>query len=181
MSKTQDQFCAVFDACESIFLRKHEDYGSNWRIFRPSSLTDQMYIKAMRIRTIEEMGVNMVEESVEGEYKALVNYGILALIQTSLKPEDGLDLPLRRVSELYDHFKTEATALMLRKNHDYGEAWRTMRISSITDLILAKILRIKQIEDNKGKVVASEGPAGNYFDIIIYAIFCLIRLEEEKK
>ncbi len=179
MNKTLEQFRAVFDQCEGIFLRKHKDYGSNWRIFRPSSLTDQMYIKAMRIRTIEETGINKVNESVEGEYMALVNYGILALIQMSLKEEEELELPLERVTELYRHFRQKAEELMMNKNHDYGEAWRTMRISSITDLILAKILRIKQIEDNEGLVIASEGPSGNYYDIIIYAIFCLIRLQED--
>ena len=178
MSRTQKQFRSVFNTCESIFLRKHEDYGSNWRIFRPASLTDQMYIKAMRIRTIEEKGVNKVKEPIDGEYMALVNYGILALIQLELTDEEALELPLKRVTKLYNHYKEEAEDLMMKKNHDYGEAWRTMRISSITDLILAKILRIKQIEDNRGVVSASEGVEGNYFDIIIYAVFCLIRLEE---
>ncbi len=179
MSRTQKQFRSVFNDCESIFLRKHKDYGSNWRIFRPASLTDQMYIKAMRIRTIEEKRVNKVNEPIDGEYKALVNYGILALIQLSLKEEKEMDLPLERVENLYRFYKEEAETLMMKKNHDYGEAWRTMRISSITDLILAKILRIKQIEDNKGEVTASEGVEGNYFDIIIYAVFCLIRLSED--
>lgn len=142
-----------------------------------------MYIKAMRIRTIEEKGVNKVNEPIDGEYKALVNYGVLALIQLSLKEkeEEELELSLERVTALYDLYKKEAEALMMKKNHDYGEAWRTMRVSSITDLILAKILRIKQIEDNKGVVFASEGVEGNYFDIIIYAIFCLIRLGEEEE
>ena len=138
-----------------------------------------MYIKAMRIRTIEEKRVNKVNEPIDGEYKALVNYGILALIQLSLKEEKEMDLPLERVENLYRFYKEEAETLMMKKNHDYGEAWRTMRISSITDLILAKILRIKQIEDNKGEVTASEGVEGNYFDIIIYAVFCLIRLGED--
>jgi len=178
VDKTLKQFRTVFDQCEAVFLRKHQDYGSNWRIFRPASLTDQMYIKAMRIRTIEETGVNKVQESVEGEYMALVNYGILSLIQLSLSEEKELELSLERVTALYQYFRQQAEDLMLKKNHDYGEAWRQMRVSSYVDLILSKIYRTKQIEDLNGKTLVSEGIDANYMDMINYAIFALIQLGE---
>ncbi|MCB0653086.1 MAG: DUF1599 domain-containing protein [Saprospiraceae bacterium] len=180
MKKTLGQYDEISSHCRALFLKKHEDYGTSWRILRPSSLTDQMYIKAQRIRSIEEKSTQLVEDSIEGEYWALVNYGIIALVQLSLPPEAPLEMETEEIIPLYDHFAHETRELMIRKNHDYGEAWREMRISSITDLILAKILRIKQIEDNKGKTIASEGLDANYMDIIIYAIFALIKLAETK-
>lgn len=180
MEKTLGQYDEISEHCRSLFLKKHDDYGSSWRILRPSSLTDQMFIKAQRLRSLEEKQVQKVEDNIEGEYWALVNYGIIAQIQLSLPADAALELEKEDVISRYDHFANETRELMIRKNHDYGEAWRDMRISSITDLILAKILRIKQIEDNKGKTVASEGLEANYMDIIIYAIFALIRIAESK-
>lgn len=175
---TLEQYNTEVTECRDIFTKKAKDYGTAWRILRPTSLTDQMFIKANRIRSIEEKGVTKVGDGVEGEYKALVNYGLMALIQLELPLSEGLELPFERVTTLYDAYLESTRALMLRKNHDYGEAWREMRVSSLTDLILMKILRIKQIEDNKGKTIISEGLDANYQDIINYAIFALIRLRK---
>ncbi len=180
MKKTLGQYDKISEHCRALFLKKHEDYGSSWRILRPASLTDQMFIKAQRIRSIEEKKEQKVGEAIEGEYWALVNYGIIAQIQLSLPEDTPLEMDKNKVIALYDHYANETRELMIRKNHDYGEAWRDMRISSITDLILAKILRIKQIEDNEGKTVVSEGLDANYMDIIIYAIFALIKIAETK-
>jgi hypothetical protein len=178
MEKTIEQFSAVIDRCRHLFLQKTADYGTAWRILRASSLTDQLYIKALRIRSIEEKGAQKVSDSVESEWIGLVNYSILALIQLSLPPETPLDLDAARVSELYDRQVAENLRLLQAKNHDYGEAWRHMRISSMTDLILQKILRLKQIEDNAGQTLVSEGLEANYRDIINYAVFALIRLKD---
>lgn len=179
MKKTNQQYDEVMEKCSSLFLKKNKDYGTSWRIMRPTSLTDQMYIKAQRLRSIEEKGEQKVEDSIDGEYIALINYGLLALIQLSLPEDAPLEMEADDVKKLYLEYADQTKALMQRKNHDYGEAWRDMRISSITDLMLAKLLRIKQIEDNKGKTIASEGLESNYMDIIIYAIFVLIRMYEE--
>lgn len=178
MTRTLQQYDRVVEACRELFLAKQTDYGTSWRILRPSSLTDQLYIKAKRIRSIEERGEQRVQDPVEGEYIGLVNYSILALIQLELPGDAPLELPTREVAALYDEQIATTRALMVRKNHDYGEVWREMRLSSITDLILSKLLRIKQIEDRGGHTVASEGEEANYRDIINYAIFALIRLEE---
>lgn len=165
--------------CRELFLKKTADYGTAWRILRPSSITDQLYIKALRIRSIEEKGVQKVEDPVEAEFIGLVNYCVLALIQLSLPPEAPLDLPPAQVQILYDRQIEENVHLLLAKNHDYGEAWRLMRVSSMTDLILQKLLRIKQIENNAGHTLVSEGLEANYRDIINYAVFALIRLGSE--
>ncbi|RMG77682.1 MAG: DUF1599 domain-containing protein [Bacteroidetes bacterium] len=169
------------DQCRSVFLKKTKDYGTAWRILRPASLTDQMFIKAARIRSIEESGENRVGESIEDAYMALVNYGIMALIQLSEKDLQSLELSPETVEMLYDKYMGQTRRLMMDKNQDYGEAWRDMRLSSLTDLILMKLLRIKQIEDNRGKTLASEGVFGNYQDIINYALFALIKLSEKNK
>lgn len=161
-------------------MAKHEDYGSAWRILRLTSLTDQMYIKASRIRSLEEKRENRVGESIEGEYMALVNYGIMALIQLELGGPKEEELTGQRLEELYDHEAKKVEGLMENKNHDYGEAWRDMRLESMTDLILMKLLRIKQIEDNQGRTMISEGIDSNYADIINYALFALIKIEEAK-
>ncbi len=154
------------------------DYGTSWRVFRPQSLTDQLFIKAQRIRTIENKGEQKIQDDIKGEYLGLVNYSIMALIQIELGTGTETQLEPEKAIALYDKYAKEARNLMENKNHDYGEAWRDMRISSLTDLILVKLLRIKQIEDNAGATIVSEGVEGNYFDIINYAIFALIRLSE---
>ncbi len=175
MDKTLDQFRAVVGRCRDLFLKKTADYGTAWRILRPSSITDQLYIKALRIRNIEEKGAQKVDEPVSAEFIGLVNYSVLALIQCSLPENEPLELSPERVAELYDFHIEENIRLLQAKNHDYDEAWRFMRVSSMTDLILQKILRIKQIEDNSGQTQVSEGLEGNYRDIINYAVFALIR------
>jgi len=175
------QFREVVAQCRSLFLKKTADYGTAWRILRLSSITDQLYIKAMRIRSIQEKGIQKVSDPIEGEFIGLVNYSIMALIQTNLSDDTPLELPAEEVAILYDQQIEVNMELLESKNHDYDEAWRMMRVSSMTDLILQKLLRIKQIEDNEGKTLVSEGLEANYRDIINYACFCLIRLMEDKQ
>jgi len=173
--QSYDEIVAV---CKEIYVKKIKDYGTSWRILRPTSLTDQLFIKAQRIRTIEDNGISKVDEGVEGEFMGLINYSVIGLIQLEMPANQELELPLANAVEKYDaHIATNKT-LMMAKNHDYGEAWRDMRISSMTDLILMKINRIKQIEDNKGVTLISEGIDSHYRDIINYAIFALIKLSE---
>ena len=177
MEKTTQQYTKVMNVCREIFTKKTFDYGTSWRILRQSSLTDQIFIKANRIRTIQDTGENKVGESIEDAFSAMVNYCVMAIIQGRYKfnlHDD--DLTAELATEWYDLVRKEAFNLMESKNHDYGEAWRDMRVSSLTDLILAKILRIKNIEDNKGVTVASEGAEGNYFDMLNYSVFALIHL-----
>jgi hypothetical protein len=178
MSNTSSQYDSIIKNCREIFLKKMKDYGSAWRILRANSITDQILIKAQRIRSIEEKGVQKIEEGIKSEYTAIVNYGIMGLVQLELGNSEKPDLDVEEAAKYYDKYAFEAKALMMDKNHDYGEAWRKMRISSLTDLILMKLLRTKQIEDNKGATIISEGIDANYFDMINYAIFALIRLEE---
>lgn len=165
--------------CRHIFSQKTIDYGTAWRVLRLTSLTDQLFIKAKRIRSIEEKGAQKINESIEGEYIALVNYSLIALIQLNLPTDTAWELAPDAAIAAYDTWAEKTQTLMLAKNHDYGEAWRDMRISSLTDLILMKLLRIKQIEDQKGKTLISEGVDANYQDIINYALFALIRLNEQ--
>jgi carboxylesterase type B len=176
MSKTASQYTNVINSCRLIFEKKSVDYGTSWRILRPSSLTDQIFIKAQRIRTIQETGENKVGESVEDAFQAIVNYCIMAIIQLRYPTDYNDNLSPEIALKYYNEIENEAFELMERKNHDYGEAWRDMRVSSLTDLILTKVLRIKQIEDNQGKTLASEGVEGNYFDMLNYSIFALIHL-----
>jgi hypothetical protein len=164
--------------CRQLFAQKTRDYSTAWRVLRLPSLTDQLFIKAKRIRSLEENETQKINENAAGEYIALVNYSLMALIQIDLPADTNWELPADEVLALYDRYALTTQELMLAKNHDYGEAWRDMRISSITDLILMKLLRIKQIEDLKGKTIVSEGVDANYQDIINYAIFALIRLAE---
>ncbi len=178
MSKTNTEYTNVINVCRDMFSKKTKDYGTAWRILRPSSLTDQLFIKANRIRTIQETGENKVGENIEDEFIAIINYCIMAIIQLKEKDLVELELPTKQAEELYDKYATEAYELMQRKNHDYGEAWRDMRVSSLTDLILQKIFRVKQIEDNKGKTIASEGIDANYFDMLNYAVFALILMKK---
>ena len=177
MSQTASEYANVMTICRDVFLKKTKDYGSAWRILRPSSLTDQIFIKAQRIRTIQETGENKVGEEISEEFLAIVNYCIMAIIQLNENSLSDLDLPEEKTLALYDKYAHEAFDLMQRKNHDYGEAWRDMRVSSLTDLILMKILRIKQIENNQGKTLVSEGIDANYFDMLNYAVFALIHLD----
>ncbi len=179
MSQTTSlQFDEVMNHCRQLFINKMKDYGPAWRILRLPSLTDQIFIKAQRIRSIENKGTQLVEDDLRGEFIGIFNYSIIALIQLHEGVVDRPDMETERAIELFDHYAKTAKDLMERKNHDYGEAWREMRISSITDLILQKILRIKQIEDNSGKTIVSEGLDANYLDMVNYAAFVLIKMSE---
>lgn len=178
---TSEQYQSILDDCKDIFFKKMNDYGTAWRILRTSSLTDQIFIKANRIRTIQEVETSLVGEGIEPEFIGIVNYCVMALIQLELPKTEELELDPKHATELYDKYATEAYELMMRKNHDYGEAWRDMRVSSLTDLILMKLLRIKQIEDNKGKTLISEGIDANYYDMLNYAVFALILMSESKE
>lgn len=180
MSQTNIEYTNIINHCRDIFIKKTKDYGTAWRILRPSSLTDQLFIKAQRIRTIQESGENKVGENIEDEFLAIVNYCIMAIIQLREKSLETLDLSEDQALTLYDKYANEAFELMSKKNHDYGEAWRDMRVSSLTDLILMKILRVKQIEDNQGKTIISEGIDANYFDMLNYAVFALIHLSNDQ-
>ena len=178
MDKTTQQYDTVKSICRDLFSKKMKDYGTAWRILRPKSVTDQIYIKAQRIRSIEEKGVNKVSEDARSEFIGIINYAIMGLIQLELGPT-GIELSAEQTMELYDKYFTQANLLMQDKNHDYGEAWRNMRISSYTDLILMKINRTKQIENNQGITLASEGINANYLDMINYAVFAMIKIEFE--
>lgn len=178
MSRTEEQFDEVAGICRGIFTKKMKDYGASWRILRQQSVTDQIFIKANRIRSIETKGVTKVDEGIRSELIAIVNYGIIGLIQLELGFSDSDDLDYERGVALYDKYMQQAKDLMMAKNHDYDEAWRTMRMQSYTDLILMKIYRTKQIEDNQGVTLISEGIDANYFDMINYAVFGLIKMSE---
>lgn len=173
---TEQQYHKVVAECRTLFAKKLHDYGASWRILRPSSLTDQIMIKALRIRSLETKAEQRVDEDVDNEYIGIVNYGIIGLIQLERTPSDKPDLSSEEALELYDQLIEETYQLMVDKNHDYDEAWRKMRISSITDIILTKVFRTKEIEDLAGKTLVSEGIAANYQDMINYAIFALIKL-----
>ena len=179
MEKTISEYDSIIKKCEDIFAKKMKDYGSAWRILRISSLTDQIFIKAQRIRSIENKGVQMIDEGIASEFIGILNYSIMALIQLDKGVVEQPDLNVAQAVKAYTHFAKESKELMEAKNHDYGEAWREMRVSSLTDLILQKLLRVKQIEDNKGKTLVSEGIDANYFDMVNYAVFALIHLEGE--
>lgn len=178
MEKTNQQYNQVISMCRAIFSKKMTDYGTAWRILRTKSLTDQIYIKAQRIRSIEENGISKIDEGIKPEFIGIVNYAIMGLIQLELGPCDE-ELSADKTLELYDNYFEQAKELMQAKNYDYGEAWRNMRISSYTDLILMKIKRTKQIEDNKGQTLISEGIDANYLDMLNYAVFALIKIEFE--
>lgn len=180
MKHTLSQYNERLNTCAELFTKKMKDYGSAWRILRLPSLTDQIFIKAQRIRSIEQKGVQLVKDGIEGEFIGIVNYSIMALIQLEKGVSEQPDLSLEDAVAAFQQKAHEARELMQAKNHDYGEAWRDMRMSSLTDLILQKLLRIKQIEDNQGKTLVSEGLEANYFDMINYALFALIKLEENR-
>lgn len=178
-SKTEEQFKTAMAECRSLFEKKLHDYGPSWRILRPSSLTDQLYIKARRIRSLEVKKESYVGEGIKPEFIALINYGIVGLIQLDKGFADKPDMTNEEAMKLYDKFADEALQLMLKKNHDYDEAWRLMRVSSYTDFILTKITRVKEIEDLNGETLVSEGISSNYMDIINYAVFGVIKLSYE--
>ncbi len=178
---TEDQFKDTVSECRLLFEKKLHDYGASWRILRPSSLTDQLYIKAKRIRSLEIKKESLVGEGIRPEFIALINYGIIGLIQLARGFADSVDITPAEALGLYDHYATDALELMIRKNHDYDEAWRSMRVSSYTDLILTKIERIKEIEDLHGQVLVSEGIDANYMDVINYAVFGAIKLKESEQ
>lgn len=175
-TNTATEFDDVIAVCRSLFLKKTKDYGTAWRILRPSSITDQIFIKAQRIRTLEEKKVSLVGEGITSEYIGIINYCVIAMVQLELTENDPTDMSFDTVQSLFDAKIQETKDLMFAKNHDYGEAWRDMRISSLTDLILMKVFRVKQIEDNEGQTLASEGVIANYQDMLNYSVFALIKL-----
>ncbi|SEG43502.1 protein of unknown function [Flavobacterium urumqiense] len=181
MKNTSKEYDTVIAICRSLFINKMKDYGCAWRILRLPSLTDQIYIKAQRIRSLQENEVRKIDEDETGEFIGIINYSIMALIQLELGVVDQPDLDVEKATELYDAKLKSTKNLMEDKNHDYGEAWRDMRVSSLTDLILQKLLRVKQIEDNKGKTLVSEGIDANYQDMINYAVFALILMDSGNK
>ncbi len=177
MTNTETQYRQIIDRCRDLFLKKNHDYGTAWRILRLPSITDQLFIKAKRIRTLQETGVNRVGEGIEPEFVGIINYCVMALIQNQLADDLRMDIPTDELETLYDDRVNQVMTLLFAKNHDYGEAWREMRVSSMTDIILMKLLRTKQIEDKQGQTLISEGVEANYMDMINYAVFCLIKLQ----
>lgn len=179
LATTDKQFKKAMEECREVFKNKLHDYGASWRILRPSSLTDQLFIKAKRIRSLEIKKCSLVGEGIRPEFMALINYGLIGLIQLNRGFADEADINNEEALALYDSYASEALALMQKKNHDYDEAWRAMRVSSYTDLILTKIQRIKEIEDLNGNTLVSEGIDSNYMDIINYSVFGVIKLTKE--
>ena len=178
MQNTSKEYDAVVQVCQDLFSKKMKDYGCAWRILRLPSLTDQIFIKAQRIRGLQQNAIQKVDEGAVSEFVGIINYCVMALIQLHLKDDDRLELKPEETVHLYLDFINNARSLMEQKNHDYGEAWRDMRVSSLTDLILMKILRVKQIENNSGKTLISEGIDANYYDMLNYAVFALIHLDD---
>lgn len=178
MEKTIGQYETVVARCKELYVNKAKDYGTSWRVLRPISIVDQIYIKAWRIRQIQEKGIQKIGDSIESEFVGIVNYGVIALIQGAFPDKDIIDLSADEASRWYDMEAGKVKALMLEKNHDYGEAWRDMSQEGLVDLILVKLLRIKQILANEGKTIVSEGMDANFADIVNYAIFALIRMGE---
>jgi hypothetical protein len=174
IEKTTTEYKQVISNCKSLFLKKTRDYGTAWRILRLPSITDQIFIKAQRIRSIQEKGIQKVGDPISDEFVGIINYCVIALLQIELKNSSKTEMTVEELEPMYDAVVNETFALQQDKNHDYGEAWRDMRVSSITDIILMKLLRVKQIEDNQGKTLVSEGVKANYQDMINYAVFALI-------
>ena len=180
-NQTSNQFDDVINLCRELFIKKNKDYGQSWRIMRISSITDQIYIKAVRVRNIEENGINMVGESIENEFMGIINYCVMAMIQIETNEDERYISSDEDLIKSYDNYIQNTKTLMLQKNHDYGEIWRSMLVSTFTDMLLMRINRIHQIISNRGKTLASEGIESNFMDMINYSIFALIRLSEEKK
>lgn len=175
-TQTSSEYKQVIARCKELFRKKTLDYGTAWRILRLSSITDQIFIKAQRIRSIQEKGSQKIDDPIVDDFVGIVNYCIIALIQLSLKEEARMEIPYAELEPIFDHWTEETRGLLENKNHDYGEAWRDMRVSSMTDIILMKLYRVKQIEDNQGKTRVSEGIEANYQDMVNYSVFCLIKL-----
>ncbi|HRK52879.1 MAG TPA: DUF1599 domain-containing protein [Cyclobacteriaceae bacterium] len=178
IDKTASEYKQVISTCKTLFAKKTQDYGTAWRILRLPSITDQIFIKAQRIRSIQDKGSQKVEDPIKDEFIGIVNYCLIAMVQMSLGDSKEMEMTWKELEPLYDQAVEETFSLLQNKNHDYGEAWRDMRVSSITDIILMKLLRVKQIEDNAGKTLVSEGVKANYQDMINYAVFALIKLNE---
>ncbi|HET8860161.1 DUF1599 domain-containing protein [Marivirga sp.] len=178
MTQTESEYKQVIALCKDVFEKKTKDYGTAWRILRLPSITDQLFIKAQRIRSIQEKGAQKVEEDIKNEFIGIINYSIIAIIQESLPSNAPLEIAGKDLMPKYEEVAEDTLQLLLNKNHDYGEAWRDMRVSSITDIILMKLYRVKQIEDNLGKTIISEPIKANYQDMINYAVFCLIKLKD---
>jgi hypothetical protein len=174
VKSTESEYQEIIQYCQDLFSKKNKDYGTSWRILRLPSITDQIFIKAQRIRTIQEKGVQKVNDDISSEFIGIINYCVMALIQIAAS-ERSLEVNDADLTTLFDNEVNEVKELLFNKNHDYGEAWRDMRISSMTDIILMKLLRIKQIEDNQGLTIVSEGVKAGYQDIINYSVFCLIK------
>jgi hypothetical protein len=177
VEKTAVEYKEVIATCKTLFEKKTRDYGTAWRILRLPSITDQIFIKAQRIRSIQEKGAQKVSDPIRDEFIGIINYCLIALIQMQLEGSDKMDMKFEELEKLYDAAANETFELLQNKNHDYGEAWREMRVTSITDIILMKLLRVKQIEDNAGKTLVSEGIQANYHDMINYSVFALIKLK----
>ena len=178
IEKTAQEYRDVIAHCKSLFEKKTRDYGTAWRILRLPSITDQIFIKAQRIRSIQEKGTQKVEDTIKDEFVGIINYCIMALMQAELKDGADAEMTFEQLEPLYDRISYETFDLLQNKNHDYGEAWRGMRVTSITDIILMKLLRVKQIEDNKGRTLVSEGVRANYQDMINYSVFAMILLND---
>jgi hypothetical protein len=180
-TQTEKDYRHIISICKELFEKKTRDYGTSWRILRLPSITDQIFIKAQRIRSIQEKGSQKIEDTIASEFVGIINYCLIALIQMRLPGDAPLDMAYEELKELYDREATHTLHLLMNKNHDYGEAWRDMRVSSMTDIILMKLFRIKQIEDNKGKTLVSEGVDAGYQDMINYSVFCLIKMDFGKE
>jgi hypothetical protein len=176
ITQTEKEYKEIIKSCKDVFEKKTRDYGTSWRILRMPSITDQIYIKAQRIRSIQEKGSQKIDEDIRSEFLGIINYCIIALIQLELKDNKNIAMTYEEVGPLYDKMADDTLTLLQNKNHDYGEAWREMRVTSITDIILMKLYRVKQIEDNEGKTIISEGVGANYQDILNYSVFALIKL-----
>ncbi len=176
-NQTSNEYKQVISRCKELFRKKTKDYGTAWRILRLSSITDQIYIKAQRIRSIQEKGQQKVDDPIMDEFVGIINYCLIALLQITFKEDTRLEIPFESLEPHYDRWVDDTRGLLENKNHDYGEAWREMRVSSMTDIILMKLLRVKQIEDNEGKTLVSEGIEANYQDMINYSVFCLIKMK----
>lgn len=175
-TQTSTEYTQVIKRCKELFRKKTSDYGTAWRILRLTSITDQVFIKAQRIRSIQQKGNQRVDDPIIDEFIGIINYCLIALMQISFDKDERMEIPFDELEAIYDKWVADTKGLLEQKNHDYGEAWREMRVSSITDIILMKLLRVKQIEDNKGKTLVSEGIEANYQDMINYAVFCMIKL-----
>ncbi len=176
-TQTSTEYTQVINRCKELFRKKTIDYGTAWRILRLPSITDQIFIKAQRIRSIQEKGSQKVNDPIVDEFIGIINYCLIALLQISFSKDERLEIPFEELEPVYDKWVADTKGLLEQKNHDYGEAWREMRVSSITDIILMKLLRVKQIEDNQGKTLVSEGIEANYQDMINYAVFCMIKMK----